>query len=219
MTDVIDEDAAREELVVFLRNSDIFTTTQRGVTTRTDTGTFSSDDTHTLGTNPTRARNVRSVVIDAVTKSLGTDYTVNYETGVISFVSSESGDYTIKYDEGTSDKIHPDFPRPDLGINSFPRIGIDFINYLSTPGGLGNVNITDFNFTVIVYDKKTRDISDYIKAIRTAFIDAHTSFYYIGIVTKPTNVGPFISSPREKGKDKILQKNIDFISRFKYENN
>lgn len=219
MTEVIDTKLVRQELVVFLRNQNIFTTTQRGVTTQSDTGTFASDSSHTLATAPTTARNVRSIVIASVTKKLGTDYTVDYTTGVITFTSAQTGDYTISYDTGGTPKVYPDFPRDDLKISAFPRIGLDIITIPSSAGGLGNVNVSDISFTVVVYDKKSEDISDYITAIRTAFITAQTSFYYMGIYVKPTSIGPILKSPREKGKDKILQQNIDFVSKFKYETN
>ncbi len=57
VTNLIDEKLIKQELVVFLRNQDVFSTTVRGVTTSQDTGTFSSNSTHTLTTNPTKTNN------------------------------------------------------------------------------------------------------------------------------------------------------------------
>ena len=51
----------RQEQVVFLRNSDILTVSQRGVTTSQDTGTFSSTQVYTLATNPTLVKNIRGI--------------------------------------------------------------------------------------------------------------------------------------------------------------
>ena len=94
----------KTELVNFLRNSDIFTITQRGVTTYSDTGTFTAASTHTLGNTPTTSKNVRSVVVGGTTLTYGSEYTVNFSTGVISFVAAQTGVYTISYDSGADRK-------------------------------------------------------------------------------------------------------------------
>jgi len=40
ITNLLDEELIKQEFVVFLRNQDVLTITQRGVTTQSDTGTF-----------------------------------------------------------------------------------------------------------------------------------------------------------------------------------
>lgn len=205
----------KNEQVQFLRNSDIFTTSQRGVTTQSDTGTFSSDSTHTLSTNPTTAKNVRSVIIDSNTLTYGKDYTINFLTGVITFTTAQSGDYTISYDTGT-DKIYPDFPRDDLTINSYPRIAVDILNAPFSPFGIGGSSfISDVNMTIVVYDNNSNDLDGYIQTIKDLYVSNSKNFYYLSYVNI-TMIGPTINS--QDKKDEIMQKNIDIIGRFNVDN-
>ena len=206
----------KTELINFLRNQDIFSTTTRGVTTSTDTGTFDEESNYTLETNPTKVKNVRSITVASTLLNYGSGYTINFETGVITFTSAQTGAYIIVYDQGTTDKIYPDYPRDDLTINSFPRINIDLLSIGSEVLGLGNENVSGILFTIIVYAAKQTDIIIYIDSIRKAFIDSHKSFYYLTKI-KPSAVGPLI--PSENEKSQIMQQNIDFESPFNFEVN
>ena len=216
----IDLYKAREELVVFLRNKNILTTAQRGVTTKTDK--FNGDGvTVDFSLTPLSGsvRNVRTVTVNSIMVSFGSGYKVNYSTGVVTLATAPAAgtdNVEIQYDYGTGDKIFPDFPRSDLTLSSFPRIGVDIISAETTPGGHGNVHITNILFSVIVQDDKTKTISDYGSAIRKAFITARNSFYYLGLVI-PKSIGPLILSPNKS--DKIMQQNFDFDSRFNFEIN
>ena len=217
----IDESKIRQELVVFLRNSDIFSTTMRGVTTTTQTAVLSNDLTHTITTSG--VRNIRTISVGGVGKSVGTHYTTLYGTTstsptVVTFGTTQTGTVSAQFDYGSSDKIYPDFPRPDLSLNSFPRLAVDVMNMESIPGGFGNVNRSEINFTIVVYDDSAKDVLTYITTTRQKLLSAQDSFYYLNVV-KPKRQGPIIKSPFEKGKNKIMQKNIDFLSTFNYEKN
>ena len=204
----------KQEQVVFLRNSDILTTTQRGVTTSTDTGTFDDDSSHTLAVNPTTAKNVRSITVSAAALELKNDYTVNYSTGVITFIAAQTGDYTIIYDQG-SDAIYPDFPRDDLGIDSYPRIAFDIMTVNTDAFGIGGSQfISDIIFTVVVYADNVDDIETYIQAIKDAIRANAKLFFYVNFV-KPTVTGPLINSPDRKNE--IMQRNTDFQGMFQIE--
>ena len=211
----------KTELTYFLRNSDIFTIAQRGVTTTTDTGTFASDSTHLI--NVSNGKNIRSIVVAAVTLTYGQDYEydVNYDDSgtikiQITFTSAQTGAYTITYDYGT-DKIYPDFPRPDLTIDSFPRIGLDVTNTQIQPAGFQNVDVSNVDATVIIYDKNTRSLSGYVSAIRSAVHTAYKSFYFVGKYTHVLNLGPVLKTPRSLGKDIVWQQNVDIRGEFNYE--
>jgi len=221
MTNIINPRNVKTELTYFLRNSDIFTITQRSVTTATATGTFTSATTHLISV--VNIKNIRSITVDSVALVYGKDYIYDVDfldTTIktkITFTVAQTGAYVITYDYG-SDKIFPDFPRPDLTISSLPRIGFDIINMPSKAAGFGNVNLTDINITIVVYDFDTDKIQDYITAIRTKIIEAQKTFYYMFIV-RPTLIGPCVKSPREMGKDKVFQQNIDIIGEWNYEIN
>lgn len=201
----------KKEIINFLRNQDILTITQRGVSTFQDTGTFASTSTHIVANSPTLLKNIRSIVIGS-TLDYGTDYTFNFETGVITFTSPQSGAYTISYDSGSGDKIHPDFPRDDLSINSYPRIAMDIMSIDTDAFGIGGSQfISNINFTIVVYANNLDNIETYIQAIKTAIESNAKTFYYMGF-TKPTLIGPCISSPDRS--DEIMQRNIDFQAMF-----
>lgn len=218
---LIDYTAVRREFVFFLRNNDVFTVAQRDVTTTTAVGTFSAATS--LLVNRPNVKNVRSVVVASVTLAYGTDYTYNVDyddSGTIklriAFVAAQTGAYTITYDYGT-DKIFPDFPRSDLTITSFPRMAVDIQQVPSSWGGFGNVLETEVYFTVVVYGTSTDSVNGYIEAVRTLFHTNYKSFYYLTGPIRPVSIGPLITSQREKGKDKVFQQNIDYVSVLNYE--
>ena len=205
----------KKELVNFIRNSDVLTISQRGVTTYSDTGTFAGESSYTLVSNPTTAKNVRSVVVAAVTLSYGADYTVNFSTGVITFTVAQTGAYTIGYDSGSSDKIYPDFPRDDLTIGSYPRIAVDIVGVNTDAFGIGGTKfISNITFTIVVYDDNADDIDTVIQSIRDALISNTKSFNYISFV-KPVLTGPLINSPDRS--DEIMHRNSDYQGMFSVE--
>ncbi len=205
----------KQEQIVFLRNQNIFTTTQRGVTTANATGTLSGTSTITI--SRTNVKNIRSITVAAVTKNFGTDYTVNYNHAsgcVITFGAAQTGDYVISHDYGT-DSIYPDFPRDDLTINSYPRIAMDIISISTDAFGIGGSQfISNINFTVVVYADGTEEIDGYVQAIKDAIRGNAKLFYYVNFV-KPTITGPLISSPDRS--DEIMQRNTDFQAMFQEE--
>lgn len=203
----------KQELANFLRNQDILTTTQRGVTTQEDSGTFDSDSTHTLETNPTTAKNIRSVTRGTLLV-YGEDYTVNFATGVITFTVAQTGSFTIIYDTGP-DSIYPDYPRDDLSIDSYPRIAIDILNAPSDAFGIGgNEFISDISFTVVVYADDSDNLDLHIDAIKDAFVSNAKSFFYLPFI-KRTLIGPTIDSPDRSNE--IMQKNVDYLAQFSVE--
>jgi hypothetical protein len=207
-----------KEIVYFIRNSDVFSTTTRSVTTSTYTATLTGATTAQI--NVTNVKNLRSVAVGSTTLTYVDDYTYNTDyTGpstLITFTTAQTGSLSVSYDYGT-DKIFPDFPKAELKISNFPRIAVDFISINSEPGGFGNVMENKINFTVVVYASSVDDIRDYISTIRQKFGDAWISFKYLTGVIRTTSTGPLIVS--ENKHDKIFQQNIDFEARFNYEKN
>lgn len=222
MTDYISDWDIENELVTSLRNWDIFTITQRGVTTRTDTGTFSSASTHLIARN--NVRNIRSLTVAATGLTFGKDYQIDYtydDSGVtkakIIFTAAQTGAYSIQYDYGT-DKIFTDYPQEYLTVSSFPRLAICMMPCSTRPGGHGNVLETDVYFQVVVYDLSKKLIEKYQAQIRKNFIDNYTALHYLKLV-QPVGKGAIINCPGELGKKKVFQKNQDFVSLFNYEIN
>ena len=214
----IDENQILLELCMKIRNADIFTTTQRGVTTTTQTGIYVGATTDTI--NVSNVKNIRSIVIASVTLTYGTDYTINLDnnsTCTIAYTTAQTGAYTITYDYGT-DKIFPDYARPDLTISSFPRISMGFLSIQSDNGGFGNVNMNRYDITIVTYESNKKTLADYTKAIRTFIINNQNNFYYMKIV-KPKLQGPILPGPFNKLKNKIYQQNLDIMSTLNLEIN
>jgi len=207
----------KQEQLVFLRNNDVFSVTERGVTTTTKTGTLTASDTITIAA--TKVKNIRSITVATTSKYIGTDYTVVYPKKgvtdcVITFGADQTGDYVVTYDYGT-DKIHPDFPRDDLTINSYPRIAIDIINAPMEPLGIGGDSfISNIAITIVAYANNSDDLDTYIQTIKDLYVANSKNFYYMKFV-KPTLIGPTINSADKK--DEIMQKNIDILGMFNVE--
>ncbi|MHA1481846.1 MAG: hypothetical protein ACTSQA_00225 [Candidatus Heimdallarchaeaceae archaeon] len=204
----------KQELVVALRNESLISISDRGVTTETDTGTFSATSSYTLSTSPTLVKNVRSVVVSASPLSFGTDYTVNYTTGVISFTSAQTGDYTIIYDYGSKDRIFPDFPQPHLKLSDFPRIAVDIINSSSNEIGIGaDITESDYTVSIICYATEQTVVEDLVSGVKDFLMANKKNLFYSPFIT-PTITGPLLVT--EFGNNKLLQRNIDADVRFEF---
>lgn len=216
---LIDLFAVRQELVNFLRNSNILSTSVRGVTTTTATGTFSGESS--LIINVATVKNIRSVVVALATLTYGLDYTVDFyylnatvRTCKITFASAQNGAYTITYDYG-NDKIWDDYPRDDLSISSYPRIAVDLLGISTDNFGIGgNELISEITFTVTVFAQAVDDINSYLATIRKKFLESRKTFYYLKFIS-PSIMGPLIEDPEKK--QQIMRQNQDFTSQFNVE--
>ena len=209
----------KQELCQFLRNQDIISIGNRGVTTTTATGTFAGETS--LLISRTNIKNIRSVVVATTTLTYGSDYTIDFyfsDSSVIktkiTFIVAQTGAYTITYDYGT-DKIWPDFPRDDLSIDSYPRIAIDVQSVNSDAFGIGGEDfISELFFTIVVYGQSVETLNEYISTIRQKFMENASEFYYLRFI-KPVGMGPLIQD--EDKRQEIMSQNIDFQSMFNTE--
>lgn len=130
----------REEILNLIRNSDIFSTTLRGVTTATQNFTATSGQTDFILANE-GVKNIRSLKINTVLQDIYTDYDINIvektatesKTVTLTVGATLNDDVEIVYDYSESgDKIYPDFPDESLTIKSFPRIYFDILSIANT---------------------------------------------------------------------------------------
>lgn len=218
---VLDYFKIKEEMVIFLRNSDVFSVTTRGVTTTTNSGTWTANTSYLIAV--TNIRNIRSITVDATPLTYGLDYQTDYyynDAGTrkckITLTTAQTGDFVITYDYGT-DRIFPDFPQSNLTINDFPRIVVDLISVETLEGGMGNVHRNKIFFTTIIYSTSKTEILNLMTSVRTKYINNITSFYYVGRWIRPISTGPMIVN--DKGSNKVFQQNIDFEAPLNYEIN
>jgi hypothetical protein len=217
MSTTIDYEQVKGELVVFLRNSNIYTISQRGVTTQTDTSTFAVP-TATLTIARPNVKNVRTMKIGSTYLSFGLDYIVNYDNSgscLITFTTPQTGVWEVIYDYGT-DKIYPDLPREDLTISSYPRIGIDIIGDDSVDIELGAMTkMTNLSFSLYIYDFKVSDIDNTLTKIKKAMMANQKLFYYQRYV-KRLRTGPLMIF-QTYGQSRVMFKTIDYLSEFNLE--
>lgn len=201
----------KKEFLVFLRNQNVLSTSTRGVTTTTET--FDGDNsTVTFNFSSSGVKNVRSVTVDAVSQTNYTDYDVDYFAGTITFTSapaSGTDNISISLDYG-NDSIFDDWPRDDLNINSFPRVSFDIISKASSEQGLsGDLTVSRMIISVTAFSSNKKELETMIDNIRTAVLTNKTSFNYFNFITAD-NEGPIIEN--SLSRNKILQKNIDFVA-------
>ena len=217
---IIDTWEVKKEWVNFLRNSDIFSTTERNVETETQTDSLVDEDTIII--DKPNVKNIRVLKLNDIPLKYGEEYDVDFDfkdTTIkckIVLKEDKTGDYEVVYDFG-SDKIFPDFPREDLSINSFPRIGTDIISTPSDIVDFDGTLQTTINMTTVVYSDNLRKLENYITKITQAVNDNKRNFYYKGKFVRKLTTGPIIKVPEELSLDKIFQKNIDTEGILNYE--
>jgi len=203
VTGLVDINEIEEELVVFLRNQDVMSISTRGVTTTTDSGSWSNTTSHLIAV--TNIKNIRSITVDATPLAFGTDYTVDYnflDTTIktkITLNSAQTGAYVITYDYGT-DKIFPDWPRDEITIGNYPRMSVEVLNAPAVDDSLDGLHTkSEFNITVSVFADSKREVYDFLKSVREDFLNNKTGFYYIPYITIG-GLGPMLSQPDRRGK-------------------
>lgn len=200
VTKLIDDKKILKEMTNWLRNSDLFTTTLRGVTTTTATGTFAGETS--LLINRTNIKNIRSVVVASVTLTYGThwDFDLNYnDSGTIktriTFASAQTGAYVITYDYGNGDSIYDDYPRVDLTLGSYPRASVDVTSTATALGELGGaMTLNDLLITFYIFDDNKSDVRSYVSSLRQKLLEAQRGFYNFRYIT-PVASSPIIPQP------------------------
>ncbi len=213
----------RVEYLNFLRNSDIFSTTIRGVTTLIDTfNAVAGDNIFTL--TKTNCKNIRKVELThltdpKITLKYGRDYNIDLNTAKVTIYGLSINDkIDITYDYGGSDKIYSEYPRSDLTISSFPRIGFKIYNFSTAVAGFGNVLNSNWRFGVKVYATSAKEADDLIDAIRDITISNSTSLYYTYHMY-PIDVLDLGPLDLEKGKTKIYVQGLNIMCDNNYEIN
>lgn len=203
----------KSELLVFLRNADVLTTSERGVTTTTEEFDGNGSTT-TFDVSNTNLKNVRSVTVDGSPLTFGTDYTVDYDgsnPGRVTTTSppgSGTDNVDIQYDYGTTDKIFPDWPKASVKLGTYPRIAIDIIGTTSEEAGFNDVGlITNAIVDITVFANKTKKVDDVHDAIRTAFLAAKKDFYYFDFLTFNSQ-GPLLEATDRS--EYVLYRNTEY---------
>lgn len=213
---VIDDYVVNEELSIFLRNQNILTRAQREVASFSQSFTMNGTDSSVTLTN-TNVKNIRSVASNAVVMTNYQNYTVHYEdhyggtVGTISLTNTPANNVTIAVngDYGGTDHVHPDFPRADLSMSSYPRVSVEVVDVRTTGGAIGGkAHDNDLMVSVSVFADKKQDIREYARSVRNAILTNNKSFQNFSYI-KPMTGGPILKDPERK--EKIEQKTDDYI--------
>jgi len=212
----IDELKLREELEVFLRNSDVMSVAKREVTTYVEVFTASAGQLVFTVAQP-GIKNVRSVKNNASALKYGTQYTSDYHSGKVTLAAACSGGEAIeiKFDAGVGDHIFSDLPRIDLSLESYPRIGFDDISHASVEQCLGGTLVkTDILVSLVCYATTKEECLTMWQACRNAVLANKKNFYHISFITL-AGAGPLAKSAGRH--EKVMQKNQDFRIPFEFE--
>jgi len=215
----IEQTKVLAEYLNFLRNSDILTTTVRGVTTTSDTKTTAATGAETFTLTNLGVKNIRSITYDGSTIYNVKDYTINLDSNQVTLLSVVPGKtVVISYDYGKGDRIYPDYPRTDISISKFPRIGFGIYGFRSEVAGFGNVLKSTWRFDVRVYATSQKQADELTDSIRSKNIAAYVSLNYCNRIY-PEATRDLGLMELEKGKDKIYVKGLDIIVINDYEIN
>lgn len=211
-----------EDIMNTVRNSDVISIANRGVTTGSFSGSAGLGSTFDLG--QTGIKNIRSYTRATVAQRLFKDFTVNWATGIVTSIVAFAGGeaLVVSFDYGTGDKIYPDMPRADLSLSSYPRVGLQITNSNTQDFGLGGAShISDILITVYVWVPANKDSSvaggiggteslkDLLTTIRTSMRTNAKLFGTFPFVT-PKTTSPVMASDDKK----LLQLSQDYNVRF-----
>jgi hypothetical protein len=214
---------AKEELVVFLRNSDILSIAQRGVTTVASEAFSGTGSAQTITLANNTVRNIRSVTVTSVSKRPYFDYTPTYGTTctITGTFTAGTNNIIVSYDYSVFslttkfEGIFPDYPEIKYLVDDVPRIGFDIMATRTNVIGIGNTNwLSDATVQICAYDKNLKNIDGYLNTIRSVIKTNQKNFYHFPIVFISNSGPPIVVEHLNK---KVFQKNIDILMRFAFE--
>ena len=199
----------KNELLWFLRNEDVIPVEIRRVETITSTSNV--EDVDFFEIEDSQVKNIRHIKLNNELLKFGYQYTYSTENKLLILFNQEiTGNLEVVYDTG-KDKIFPDFPRGDLNIESYPRIGFDIVNLNTNYLSMGaKDSISDMLIGIVVYGQNLRQVEEIISNIRTKVLKNRKSFFYHKLITV-TSVGRTIEGSE---KSQVVHKNIDLSSQF-----
>ena len=226
--------AWKDELTNFFRYQlhDLDSNSRETETTQTFTGV--AGQTVLALTYATRFRYVKSVTISSQVKTYGIDYSINYRgtnVGKIVLSSALSGGESISVVYGYANQyvdsnnkvtnrdamVYPDFPRGDLGMSKYPRVGIG-IMVPRQPGtassGIQNVIKSNPRISVLLLSPNSQQLDIFEDRICSLITQKAKSFYnfrYV-YVENVRNI-----SPSEDLTGEVIARNIDLIVPDRYE--
>ena len=190
------------------------------------TQTFNGDDSTVLFP-PTNSATLAYVAWDGVEiggvkQDFGTDWTINWRganAGTITFTTAPTtgtNNVSIKYGYGSSNMVYPDYPRNDLGVDQYPRIGF-LVNIAPEIAGMGGTNLPINNtitITLKAVGPNTRLIDSYIDSLLEQIKQDAKQFYNINFIN-PVRLNNF--NLTEDPTRNIIARIVDLEIRNRFE--
>jgi hypothetical protein len=213
----------KEELLNRLRNSDIISTTVRGVTTKTDSYTATASQTD-FSLTMTGIKNIREVRVNDVVQTALVDYTYSLmDTDAVNKVISFtvgltlSDDVEIDYDYSSSgDRIYDDFAKLTVKEDKFPRIGFDIVSERTELESFNRVLYqSEILFSFVAYGIGRNETERISNDLRDFLITNRLTFQRLTYLETRARGGikPFDGTTDSK----IFKKNCDFAAPFEFE--
>ena len=192
---------------------------------------YSQDTLNTIGDGTTTKfllssslRAISSVTVDGDTVDYGADYLPVFDSdsadiGKIVFTTAP-GDgeaVVVTFIEGAIGWIYADFPRQDLAISRYPRVGITMVKS-PVVGGQGgstkNVLKNLVRFSVLLLSENTR-LLDKLQKELDDNISADAKLFYNWRYIRPDITRDISNS--EDATNSVLLRNMDFVIENRYE--
>lgn len=221
---VIEQDKIKEELLNRLRNSDIISVSDRGLTTVTNESHTGTGTQKIFTLNNDGVKNIREVKIDSVVQTPIADYTYSLLTAsttnkqiVFEVAPTLSSNIEVSYDYGSGDKIYDDFPIGQVKEDKYPRIGFDIISESTELQSFDRVlyqsNLLISFFAYGIGKNQTMDLANQVRTFLISIREDLQRLRYI----EPKARGKLTKHLPFDGVGRIFKQNCDFSAPFEFE--
>lgn len=209
---IVNVDTIKEEVVVFFRNN---------LTDPSSRDTIGSD-VYTAGgasgnftLSHKDVKNITSLTVSGIAQTAYLDYTPDYKnndptlfpTATMASAPVSGVQVIVNYKYGTG-WIFPDYPRKDLTLSSYPRVGIDIISKRTEPLGIGGTAIlSDYLMSMVAYADKASVVDSILAEAGSVLFLNMKNFQNFKFIY-PVSLTALMKDPNRE--EKIVQRTQDF---------
>jgi len=127
---------------------------------------------------------ISGVSVGGTDQNYGTDYDFNLKTtGSIPTVTfttaiTSGGSAVVTYAHGEG-WIFPDYPRKDISLDSYPRIGYSITSREEPLGTDGTATEEELDIDLRVYATSNKQLTDLLQEVRSGLLANTNNFYHI----------------------------------------
>lgn len=212
----LDTRAIKDEILNFLRDKLNSSDPLNRVVVQTTTVTATASQT-LFELSSQYLSFVRSVTVDGTPLTFGSQYSIIWRDtnqGYVQLVSALSGGETVVIVWGKAlekkNFVYPDYPRTDLGENTYPRVGFNIFSGARVAGLGGGLDYPmAYNTTVSIKVIHTdQAFVDNMEKVVTDFIERNAKNFYNFRFINPDRLGSY--SLYEDSAGNVISKTLDF---------